>query len=131
MGKLCKYLITNLSGKYVIRSQIDPYPLRIWNQIPEGYIKPDSGTDNWVLLTTGASEYTKKMNIYDFSGNEWKWTLERTSYSGNPCAIRGGAAMTIFRPLPITQMVIPSINMATSLFDQHFINNNMSTKKLV
>ena len=43
-----------------------------------------------VLLTTGASEETKKMNIYDFAGNEWEWTLERTSISSNPCAIRGG-----------------------------------------
>ena len=43
-----------------------------------------------VLLTTGASEETNKMNIYDFAGNEWEWTLEQTSNSGSPCAIRGG-----------------------------------------
>ena len=42
------------------------------------------------LLTTGASEETKKMNIYDFAGNEWEWTLEKASISGNPCAYRGG-----------------------------------------
>ncbi len=29
-----------------------------------------------MLLTTGASEYTNKMNIYDFAGNEYEWTLE-------------------------------------------------------
>ena len=29
------------------------------------------------LLTTGASEYTNKMNIYDFAGNEYEWTLEK------------------------------------------------------
>ena len=44
-----------------------------------------------VLLTTGASEETNKMNIYDFAGNEWEWTLEKASYSSHPCADRGGS----------------------------------------
>ena len=43
-----------------------------------------------VLLTTGASEETNKMNIYDFAGNEWEWTLEKTFNSNYPCTIRGG-----------------------------------------
>ncbi len=43
-----------------------------------------------ILLTTGASEETNKMNIYDFAGNEWEWTLEKTSYSSSSCAYRGG-----------------------------------------
>ena len=43
-----------------------------------------------VLLTAGASEETNKMNIYDFAGNEWEWTLEKTSDSSIPCASRGG-----------------------------------------
>ena len=43
-----------------------------------------------ILLTTGASEDTNKMNIYDFAGNELEWTLEKTSYSSDPCASRGG-----------------------------------------
>ena len=31
------------------------------------------------------------MNIYDFAGNEWEWTLEHaTSDRGIPCANRGG-----------------------------------------
>ena len=44
-----------------------------------------------VLLTTGASEETNKMNIYDFAGNEYEWTLEKTSYIDYPCALRGGS----------------------------------------
>ena len=44
-----------------------------------------------VLLTTGASEETNKMNIYDFAGNEWEWTLEKTSSSDHPCPYRGGS----------------------------------------
>ena len=43
-----------------------------------------------VLLTAGASEETNKMNIYDFAGNEWEWTLEKTSDNSKPCAYRGG-----------------------------------------
>ena len=47
-----------------------------------------SGT---MLLTTGALEQTNKMNIYDFAGNEYEWTLEHaTSNTGYPCARRGG-----------------------------------------
>ena len=43
-----------------------------------------------VLLTTGASEETNKMNIYDFAGNECEWTLEHaTSDSRVPCACQG------------------------------------------
>ena len=44
-----------------------------------------------VILSTGASDETKKMNIYDFTGNLWKWTLEKTEYIEYPCASRGGA----------------------------------------
>ena len=44
-----------------------------------------------VLLTTGASDETNKMNLYDFAGNEYEWTLEHaTSNSNSPCAVRGG-----------------------------------------
>ena len=43
-----------------------------------------------MLLTTGASEDTNKMNIYDFAGNLHEWTLAYyASYS--PCASRGGS----------------------------------------
>ena len=39
---------------------------------------------------TGTSGY-KRMNIYDFAGNQWEWTLEHaTSNSNYPCALRGG-----------------------------------------
>ena len=68
---------------------------------------PDSSSSTWkavtagakngtMLLTTGASENTNKMNIYDFAGNEYEWTLEQyTSYSSVPCAIRGGNYVSI------------------------------------
>ena len=44
-----------------------------------------------VLLTAGASEETNKMNIYDFAGNEWEWTLEQASDGDYICANRGGS----------------------------------------
>ena len=88
-GNYANSPITNLGGKYAIYSQSSD-TLGAWNPIPDGYTKPSSGTENRVLLSTGASEYTKKMNIYDFAGNEWEWTLEKTSYTNGPCAGRGG-----------------------------------------
>ena len=43
-----------------------------------------------MLLTTGASDDTKKMNIYDFAGNVYECTLEYTSNIDSPCSARGG-----------------------------------------
>ena len=57
-----------------------------WKTITE--IKPARG----IILSTGASEETRKMNIYDFAGNEWEWTLEHAiSNDNNLCAFRGGS----------------------------------------
>ena len=44
-----------------------------------------------VILSAGVSEETNKMNIYDFAGNVWEWTLEKSSDSDNVCANRGGS----------------------------------------
>ena len=30
------------------------------------------------------------MNIYDFAGNEYEWTLEKATYSSYHCSSRGG-----------------------------------------
>ena len=43
-----------------------------------------------ILLTTGASDTCKKMNIYDLAGNVKEWTLERYSGRTSRCADRGG-----------------------------------------
>ena len=61
-----------------------------WSIVPENYIKPNPGTESWVLLSTGASEKNKKMNIYDLAGNLYEWTLEKSITSGRPCVYRGG-----------------------------------------
>ena len=48
----------------------------------EGLTNTNSGTNSWVILTTGATEQVKKMNLYDVAGNLWEWTTE-TSYVDN------------------------------------------------
>ena len=49
-----------------------------------------SSDTNAILLTTGASDTCKKMNIYDLAGNIYEWTLEYTTLTVGPCAFRGG-----------------------------------------
>ena len=46
-----------------------------------------------ILLSTGASDDFSKQGIYDLAGNVWEWTLEYTSYSSIPCALRGGSCI--------------------------------------
>ena len=52
------------------------------------------------LLTTGASEQTKTMNIYDLAGNVWEMTLEASGES-NPFIIRGGYAYNSSETYPM------------------------------
>ena len=62
---------------------------------------PNSPTSQWLdiaqiekngkmLLTTGVSEDTNKMNIYDLAGNVREWTLAYTTNTALPCVVRGG-----------------------------------------
>ena len=49
-----------------------------------------SSNGNGILVTTGGTEQSKVMNIYDIAGNVYEWTLENTSNTDYPCAGRGG-----------------------------------------
>ena len=89
-GNYSNVKIENItSGKYAIVDTNTPN-LGTWTKITNAFTKSDSGDNSRALLSTGISEYTKKMNIYNFASNEAEWTLEKTSNSNNPCASRGG-----------------------------------------
>lgn len=81
-------------GKY----NINPNSISsVWTQFTTdttNYVISSQTLDNkdyGQLLTTGASEDTRKLNIYDLSGNVWEYTLEHTNISSSiPFSIRGG-----------------------------------------
>jgi competence protein ComGC len=50
------------------------------------YTKPSSKA----LLTTGATDRNSALGIYDLAGNVYEWTLENSTDTYSPCAIRGG-----------------------------------------
>ena len=58
-----------------------------FNACPNPFKKESSSS---ILLTTGGTEQSKIMNIYDVAGNVSEWTLEKTSSTDYPCAGRGG-----------------------------------------
>lgn len=69
-------------GKYA-EWNTETLKLNGWNSISGQYLK---NSEQLILLTTGASERNKVLNIYDFCGNLWEWTLET---DGNYCVVRG------------------------------------------
>ena len=60
-----------------------------------------SSNGNGILVTTGTSEKNKVMNIYDVAGNVWEWTLEKTSYTDDPCTRRGAGFSTTGSDNPV------------------------------
>ena len=64
-----------------------------WSMMNEK--KKTINKNNNVLLSTGASDITKKMNIYDFAGNLSEWTLAHNERNENgvkyPCTFRSGS----------------------------------------
>ena len=47
--------------------------------------------NNRSIFTTGASNQNRAINVYDFAGNTWEWTLEHTLNQGTSiCTARGG-----------------------------------------
>ena len=51
---------------------------------------PRGSGNNWLELTTGASEDFKAYNLYDIAGNMWEWTTESTGTNGY-AVLRGGS----------------------------------------
>ena len=75
------------NGFYLLGEQLS----KGWNTISSTYLKLK---DTKSLLTTGATERNKILNIYDFAGNVSEWTLEyskdTTNNINNMCVNRGG-----------------------------------------
>ena len=85
--------ITLSRGKYNISPNSSSSTWTPFSTDTPNYVtssKTNSNTSYKQLLTTGASEDTNKMNIYDFAGNEEEWTLEKTNATDRSCCNRGG-----------------------------------------
>ena len=61
-----------------------------FTEVKGTYTKPASN----VLLTTGATERNSVLNIYDLAGNEFEWTLEKSTLTGYPSVYGGGSCYT-------------------------------------
>ena len=83
-GKFAKYRALSNWFAYNDNSEA------IKDLVAESKKKVQGSNSNGILLTTGATEATNLQNIYDIAGNEWEWTLEKTSDTSSPCAVRGG-----------------------------------------
>lgn len=89
--------LTLSRGKYNINPSSSSSTWTAYNVDTTNYVTSSQTSNNasyYQLLTTGASEGTNKINIYDFAGNEWEWILEKTSYSDKPCVARGSCCNT-------------------------------------
>ena len=89
--------ITLSRGKYNTKPSSSSSTWTPFSTDTENYVtlsKTNSNTSYTQLLTTGASEDTNKMNIYDFAGNECEWTLEKSTNTSFPCSYRGGACFS-------------------------------------
>ena len=75
---------------YSLRSTWKPSTTSTTNFVDSSRNKLAQSNGNGILVTTGASEKNKVMNIYDIAGNVYEWTLEETSVTTYPCAPRGG-----------------------------------------
>ena len=97
-GNYCNATFTINRGKYAkygaLSSEWNNYNTALANcvTLENGISKKVSASSysNAILLTTGASDACKKMNIYELAGNVWEWTLEYSANTDNSCARRGG-----------------------------------------
>lgn len=97
-GNYCNASFTINRGKYAdsrthsLSTTWTPYNQTTSNTfVNSSSVKQTQSLGNGILLTTGASDACKKMNIYDLAGNVWEWTLEYTALTSGPCAGRGGS----------------------------------------
>lgn len=86
--------LTLVRGKYNINPTSSTSSWTLFTTDTTNYVvssKTSSDIKYFQLLTTGTSEQTRRLNIYDFAGNVHEWTLEYANYrSTKPCTYRGG-----------------------------------------
>ena len=104
-GKYADYKSYTLSTTWTLYNQTTSN-----NFVNSNSVKQVQSSGNGILLTTGASDACKKMNIYDLAGNVREWTLEFTATS-SPCAARGG-----------------SYNVGGSVYPASYRRNELSTE---
>ena len=97
-GKYADYISSKLSTTWTPYNQTTSNNFVDSNSVKQ---VQSSGGDG-ILLTTGASDECKKMNIYDLAGNVGEWTLEYTADTLYPCACRGGACNEIIYDIPVS-----------------------------
>ena len=74
--------LTNCKGRYL--------PVNSSNASTSDAVQNTDGARQYGIMTTAASEDTKKCNIYDMAGNLWEWTEEiSNNLSNNYYMIRG------------------------------------------
>ena len=96
-GNYCNASFTINRGKYAdsrthsLSTTWTPYNQTTSNTfVNSSSVKQTQSLGNGILLTTGASDACKKMNIYNLAGNVAEWTLENTFISKTPYVLRGG-----------------------------------------
>ena len=68
------------------------YNVDYYNEDDEYYlVKSKVKQEHAALLTTGAADRNKVMNIYDFAGNLAEWTIGVYSSTHWPCVVRGNS----------------------------------------
>ena len=71
-----------------------------------------SSNGNGILVTTGGTEQSKVMNIYDIAGNVYEWTLENTSNTFIPCGSTGGSYNTTGST--VLQLTVTTVALTTA-----------------
>ena len=114
-GNYSNSSLTLKSGKYNTSPSSGTW--KVYNEDTPDYVTSSvTAEGKSILLTTGATEYTNKMNIYDFAGNANEWTLEKTTDSSNPCAYRGGSYGSKGSIVPASSRSIGSTTYIDSTF---------------